>query len=97
MKAKVVQTELAYTSLRTVTAVVEIYYDPDPSTTIIEADREVVDAFFAIPDDEIEANLHLQLSWLLHLELDRSKMLDRKLEMNMLRAALRRTLGRTCS
>ncbi|TDL14338.1 hypothetical protein BD410DRAFT_695739, partial [Rickenella mellea] len=48
--AKIVQTELAYTSLRAVTAAVETYYDPDPTTTIIEEDREFVDAFFAIPD-----------------------------------------------
>ncbi|KAL5534789.1 hypothetical protein ACEPAG_1253 [Sanghuangporus baumii] len=81
-RAKAVQTELAYTSLRTVTAAVEIWYDPDPSTTIIEEDKEFVDAFFAIPDEEIEQNLHLQSPWLLRLELDRSKMLDRKLTMN---------------
>ncbi|KAH8111472.1 beta and beta-prime subunits of DNA dependent RNA-polymerase [Phellopilus nigrolimitatus] len=61
---------------------VEIYYDPDPSTTIIEEDKEFVDAFFAIPDEEIESGLHLQSPWLLRLELDRSKMLDRKLTMN---------------
>ncbi|PAV21644.1 beta and beta-prime subunits of DNA dependent RNA-polymerase [Pyrrhoderma noxium] len=81
-KAKLVQTELAYTSLRTVTAAVEIYYDPQPGTTIIEEDKEFVDAFFAIPDDEIEQNLHLQSPWLLRLELDRAKMLDRKLTMH---------------
>ena len=38
-KAKVVQTDLAYTSPRTVMAPVEIWYDPDPSTTIIEEDK----------------------------------------------------------
>ena len=41
-----------------------------------------MDAFFAIPDDEIEANLHLQSPWLLRLELELSKVLDSKLEMN---------------
>jgi len=80
--AKTVHTELIYTSLRTVTAAVEIYYDPDPSTTIIEEDKEFVDAFFAIPDEDIESKLHLQSPWLLRLELDRAKMLDRKLQMN---------------
>lgn len=82
VRAKAVQTELAYTSLRTVTAAVEIWYDPDPSSTIIEEDKEFVDAFFAIPDEEIESKLHLQSPWLLRLELDRAKMLDRKLEMH---------------
>jgi DNA-directed RNA polymerase II subunit RPB1 len=80
--AKSVQQELAYTSLRTVTAAVEIWYDPDPSSTIIEEDAMFVEAFFAIPDETIEANLHLQSPWLLRLELDRAKMLDGKLAMS---------------
>ena len=81
-KAKSVQMELAYASLHTVIGAVEIYYDPDPSTTTIEEDKEFIDAFFTIPDEEIEQNLHLQSPWLLRLELDHSKMLDRKLMMN---------------
>ncbi|KAF5376975.1 hypothetical protein D9615_007212 [Tricholomella constricta] len=80
--AKNVQQELAYTSLRTVTAGVEIWYDPDPSSTIIEEDSVFVESFFAIPDEEIEGKLHLQSPWLLRLELDRAKMIDRKLTMH---------------
>ncbi|KAF9261934.1 beta and beta-prime subunits of DNA dependent RNA-polymerase [Marasmius fiardii PR-910] len=80
--AKNVQQELAYTSLRTVTAAVEIWYDPDPTSTIIEEDQLFVESFFAIPDEEVESKLHLQSPWLLRLELDRAKMIDRKLNMN---------------
>ncbi|KAF8737375.1 hypothetical protein AX14_012969 [Amanita brunnescens Koide BX004] len=80
--AKNVQQELAYTSLRTVTAAVEIWYDPDPTSTIIEEDQVFVESFFAIPDEEIETKLHLQSPWLLRLELDRAKMIDRKLTMH---------------
>ncbi|KAH9949477.1 beta and beta-prime subunits of DNA dependent RNA-polymerase [Amylocystis lapponica] len=79
--AKNVQQELAYTSLRTVTAAVEIWYDPDPTSTIIEEDSDFVESFFAIPDEEVESKLHLQSPWLLRLELDRAKMIDRKLTM----------------
>ncbi|EIN13283.1 beta and beta-prime subunits of DNA dependent RNA-polymerase [Punctularia strigosozonata HHB-11173 SS5] len=82
MLAKNVQQELAYTTLRTVTAAVEIWYDPDPTSTIIEEDQVFVESFFAIPDEEIESKLHLQSPWLLRLELDRNKMLDRKLTMS---------------
>lgn len=81
-QAKAVQTELAFTSLRTVTAAVEIWYDPDPTATLIEEDKDFVEAFFAIPDPNIESQLHMQSPWLLRLELDRAKMLDRKLEMS---------------
>ena len=80
--AKNVQQELAYTSLRTVTAAVEIWYDPDPSSTIIEDDSVFVESFFAIPDEEIDSKMHLQSPWLLRLELDRAKMIDRKLTMH---------------
>ena len=80
--AKTIQTELAHTTLRTVTAKTEILYDPIPDTTVIEEDKDFVDAFFAIPDDEVTANLHHQSPWLSRLELDRTKMLDRKLEMS---------------
>jgi DNA-directed RNA polymerase II subunit RPB1 len=80
--AKNVQQELAYTSLRTVTAAVEIWYNPDPSSTIIEDDSVFVESFFAIPDEEVDSKLHLQSPWLLRLELDRAKMIDRKLSMH---------------
>ncbi|KIP04024.1 hypothetical protein PHLGIDRAFT_76648 [Phlebiopsis gigantea 11061_1 CR5-6] len=80
-RAKTVQQELTYTSLRTVTAAVEIWYDPDPASTIIEEDSVFVESFFAIPDEEVESKMHLQSPWLLRLELDRSKMIDRKLTM----------------
>ena len=79
--AKNVQQELAFTSLRTVTASVEIWYDPDPQSTVIEEDQVFVEAFFAIPDEEMEQQLHLQSPWLLRLEMDRTKMIDRKLTM----------------
>ncbi|KAK0506634.1 DNA-directed RNA polymerase II, subunit 1 [Armillaria luteobubalina] len=81
-KTKEVQQQLTYTSLRTITAAVEIWYDPDPSSTIIEEDSVFVESFFAIPDEEIESKLHTQSPWLLRLELDRAKLIDRNLPMS---------------
>ena len=86
--AKAVQTELSHTTLRTITASTEIFYDPDPTATVIEDDRDFVEAFFAIPDEEVEANLHRQSPWLLRFELDRAKMLDKKLEMSFVANAI---------
>ena len=68
--AKNVQQELVYTSLRTVTATIKIWYDLVPTATIIPEDEVFVESFFAIPDEEIEAKLHLQSPWLLRLERD---------------------------
>lgn len=79
--AKEVQSAVEHTTLRTVTKATEIYYDPEPTETIIEEDRDFVEAFFAIPDEEVEANLRRQSPWLFRLELDRAKMLDKKLSM----------------
>jgi len=65
--ARKVHQQLTYALLRTVTAAVEIWYDPDPSSTIIEEDQSFVDLFFSIPDEDVEAKLHLQSPWLLRL------------------------------
>jgi DNA-directed RNA polymerase II subunit RPB1 len=80
-RAKEVHTRLAHTTLRTVTSSVEIFYDPDVTGTVIEDDRDFVEAYFAIPDEEVERSLHKQSPWLLRFELDRPKMLDKGLSM----------------
>ena len=40
-----------------------------------------MESFFAIHDGEIEGKLHLQSPWSLRMELNRAKMIDRKLTM----------------
>ena len=60
--------------------IIDIWYDPDPSATIIQ-EVEVFTESFAIPDEEIKAKLHIQSLWLLCLELNQAKMIDRKLTM----------------
>ncbi|KAK9384066.1 DNA-directed RNA polymerase II subunit RPB1 [Kockiozyma suomiensis] len=80
--AKTVQSAIEHTTLRTVTAATEIYYDPDPHTTVIEEDKDTVEAYFSIPDEQVEASIHKQSPWLLRFELDRAKMLDRQLTMS---------------
>ncbi|KAG8773494.1 DNA-directed RNA polymerase II subunit rpb1, partial [Ceratobasidium sp. 428] len=81
-RAKTIQTELAHTTLRTITAATEIIYDPDPTNTIIDEDRDFVETFFAIPDDSNERTLSQQSPWVLRIELDRAKVLDKKLDMS---------------
>jgi len=80
-RAKTVQAAIEHTSLRTVTAATEIYYDPDPRTTVIPEDLDTVEAYFSIPDEQVESTLYMQSPWLLRLELDRAKMLDKQLSM----------------
>ncbi|KAG8794073.1 DNA-directed RNA polymerase II subunit rpb1 [Ceratobasidium sp. 428] len=45
-RAKTIQTELAHTTLCTITAATEIIHDPDPMNTIIDEDRDFVETLF---------------------------------------------------
>jgi DNA-directed RNA polymerase II subunit RPB1 len=80
--AKLVQTDLEHATLRTVTAAVEIIFDPSPQETVIEEDKEFVEGFFAMPDEGTEEKLDRMSPWVLRLELDRAKMLDKSLEID---------------
>lgn len=92
-RAKVVQSAIEHTSLRNVTLATEIYYDPDPRTTVIEEDLDTVEAYFSIPDEAVEASLHKQSPWLLRLELDRAKMLDKQLSMSQVAEKISQSFG----
>lgn len=92
-KAKVVQSAIEHTSLRNVTTATEIYYDPDPRTTVVEDDIDTVEAYFSIPDEAVEASLPNQSPWLLRLELDRAKMLDKQLTMGQVAEKIQQSFG----
>jgi len=84
--------KLTYTRLRDITASVEIFYDPTLDSTAIEEDLDFVEAFFAIPDEDIRLELHSP--WLLRLELDRAKVLEGGYEMAQIVDAIARTVGK---
>ncbi|KAK2079991.1 hypothetical protein QBZ16_002386 [Prototheca wickerhamii] len=75
--AKAVQCGLEFTTLRRVTAATEIYYDPDPRSTVIAEDAEWVAAFWDLADDDVDATR--MSPWLLRVELARDMMVDKKL------------------
>eukprot|EP00873_Tetraselmis_striata_P038203 jgi/Tetstr1/458467/TSEL_004322.t2 len=75
--AKRVQSTLEYTTLATVTAATEIHYDPDPQDSVIEEDRETVQAYFEMPDDDLHPER--MSPWLLRIETDREMMVDKGL------------------
>ena len=92
--AKKIQTSLTHTTLQTITSAIEIHYDPDPASTLIHDDKDFVDAFFAIPDEEVEQTLEHQSPWLLRLALDRAQMLDKNLTMAEVAAKIQAMFGR---
>ncbi|KAL4452229.1 hypothetical protein ABPG75_007891 [Micractinium tetrahymenae] len=75
--AKAVQCSLEYTTLRRVTQATEIYYDPDPKTTIIEEDREWVEGYFDLNEGDVDVTR--MSPWLLRIEMARDMMVDKKL------------------
>uniref|UniRef100_A0A9I9D6E9 DNA-directed RNA polymerase subunit n=1 Tax=Cucumis melo TaxID=3656 RepID=A0A9I9D6E9_CUCME len=78
-RAKTVQCALEYTTLRSVTQATEVWYDPDPMSTIIEEDIDFVKSYYEMPDEEIAPE---KISpWLLRIELNREMMVDKKLSM----------------
>ncbi|TKY70289.1 DNA-directed RNA polymerase II subunit 1 [Spatholobus suberectus] len=78
-RAKSVQCALEYTTLRSVTQATEVWYDPDPMSTIIEEDVDFVKSYYEMPDEEVA--LEKISPWLLRIELNREMMVDKKLSM----------------
>lgn len=79
-KAKDVLCKLEHTTLKKVTCNTAIYYDPDPKNTVITEDEEWVSIFYEMPDHDLSRTS----PWLLRIELDRKRMVDKKLTMEMI-------------
>jgi DNA-directed RNA polymerase II subunit RPB1 len=78
--AKEVQVHLEHTTLQKVTSASEIYYDPDPRSTIIEEDAEFVDTYYQLEDDNSPVVTRVS-PWLLRIELNRGMMIDKRLNI----------------
>ena len=77
-RCKALRSKIEHTSLRSVTDETEIYYDPDIQSTVIEADRDMVESYFIIPEDSPES-IDAQSKWLLRVVLGRRQLLDKGL------------------
>ena len=76
--AKLLRSLVEHTSLRSVTESTEIYYDPDIQSTVIENDRDMVESYFIIPEDNAD-DASQQSRWLLRIVLSRRSLLDKGL------------------
>lgn len=77
-EAKLLRSRIEHTTLRSVTECVELYYDPDIQSTVIEADSDLVESYFIIPDDTQE-DIDSQSKWLMRIVLNRGRLLDKGL------------------
>lgn len=78
--AKTLRSLTEHTNLRSVTAMTEIFYDPDVRATLISEDEDMVEAYFLVDSDESE-DVDRQTRWVLRITLDRQKMLDKELRV----------------
>ena len=76
--AKLLRSAVEHTTLRSVTETTEIYYDPDIQSTVIEADRDMVESYFILPGGDVEDQFR-QSRWLLRIILGRRALLDKGL------------------
>ncbi|KAK5113959.1 hypothetical protein LTR62_003082 [Meristemomyces frigidus] len=85
---KRLRSEIEYTSLRSVTEQTEIYFDPEIQSTIVEADRDMVESYFIIPEEGEESHLK-QSKWVLRIVLGRRQLLDKGLSVSDVGAAIK--------
>ncbi|CAR30106.1 DNA-directed RNA polymerase II subunit RPB1 [Lachancea thermotolerans CBS 6340] len=90
-KAKLIRSAIEHTTLKSITVASEIYYDPDPRSTVIEEDEEIIQLHFSLMDEETEQSLDYQSPWLLRLELDRAAMNDKDLTMGQVGEKIKET------
>jgi DNA-directed RNA polymerase II subunit RPB1 len=86
--AKQLRSLIEHTTLRSVTDRTEIYYDPDVQTTVIEADQDMVESYFIIPDDSAD-DPNMQSKFVLRIVLSRRKLLDKNLTVTDVAAKIK--------
>ena len=86
--AKLLRSAVEHTTLRSVTETTEIYYDPDIQSTVIEADRDMVESYFILPGADVE-DQYRQSRWLLRIILGRRALLDKGLTVQDVAAKIK--------
>ena len=86
--AKMLRSAVEHTTLRSVTESTEIYYDPEIESTVIEADKDMVESYFILPGGEVEDRFR-QSRWLLRIILGRRSLLDKGLTVQDVAAKIK--------
>lgn len=72
------RSRVEHTSLKSVTERTEIWYDPNITATVVEADQDFVESYFVMETEDVSN----QSKWVLRIVLSRKKMLDRLLRID---------------
>ena len=87
--AQILRSKIEYSNLRAVTEETQIWYDPDVRSTVIEADQDMVESYFIIPDEDADAPENYS-KWLLRIVLGRRQLLDKGLTVSDVAAIIKR-------
>lgn len=91
--AKLLRSAVEHTTLRSVTETTEIYYDPEIQSTVIEADRDMVESYFILPGGDVEESFR-QSKWLLRIILGRRALLDKGLTVQDVAAKIKESYAK---
>ena len=89
---KQLRSSVEHTSLRSVTDEMEIYFDPDVRSTVIESDQDMVESYFIIPEDSDKVDE--QSRWLLRIVLGRRQLLDKGLTVTEVAHKIKEMYGK---
>ncbi|CAN0091486.1 unnamed protein product [Ectocarpus sp. 13 AM-2016] len=80
--AKRVVDILEYVTLGDITTSTQIYYDPDPRSTVVDEDVELLEGHFDIQEEEEDdKDTDRARPWLLRMELNREAVFDKRLDV----------------
>jgi DNA-directed RNA polymerase II subunit RPB1 len=94
-RAQELKYTMEYTSLNDVTKSVSICFDPDRMTTLIEQDKPLMEEYASFmemidecnPDKQLDEEIG-QSKWIIRIELDKSAMLDKNINMDYIHFAI---------
>nr|AAD12605.1 RNA polymerase II largest subunit [Antonospora locustae] len=81
-QAKKVASEIEYINIEMVCSEIKIIYDPKVDTTIINEDRDFVEAYFEFPDEYV--SLDTLNPWLLRLVVARDRLISNNLDFEFI-------------
>jgi len=90
-KAREIQAKLEYTTLGSLAILTQIVYDPNPEATVVDDDRELVEEYVTVPDEDFDPKA--MSPWVLRIELNREVVADKKLRMTDVADAVAREYG----
>lgn len=89
--ARRVQNQIEFLSLKMVCETAQILYDPEIRTTLVEDDKEFVETYFEMPDEEIDFDLLSK--FVIRLVVSRSSMVSRGLTLEFISSKIRKLHG----